>query len=105
MTTRRGKHPEHERKHEHEDEHRRRSDREEEDGGDDPGMHFRIIARRWLGSPPATAERYARALRQWQALPGAVVSPATYVTVAAETVQTAGASPTPAGSSGEESAP
>jgi hypothetical protein len=38
-----------------------------------------IIDRRWLGSAPPTAERYARALRQWQALPGAVVRPATDV--------------------------
>lgn len=115
MATRRGKHHEqereHEREHEHENEHenehdhKRRSDDEGEGGGDDPGMQFRIIARRWMGSPPPTAERYARALQQWQALPGAVVSPATYVTVASESVQSAGASPSPAGSSGEEGAP
>jgi hypothetical protein len=49
----------------------------EEEGGDDPARHARIQARRWLGSPPPTAERYARALRQWRALPGAVVSPGT----------------------------
>lgn len=69
---------------EHEHEHERRSDREREDSGDDPRAHARIIERRWLGSPPPTAERYARALRQWHALPGAVAWPATDVTVDAE---------------------
>ena len=58
---------------------RRRPDekRREEKGGDDPARHARIQSRRWLGSPPPTAERYARALRQWRALPGAVVDPGT----------------------------
>ena len=41
-----------------------------------------ILQRRWLGSPPPTAERYARALRQWRALPGAVVSLGTGMTAA-----------------------
>ena len=48
----------------------------DEEGGDDPLRHDMILARRWLGSPPPTAERYANALRQWLALPGAVVRPA-----------------------------
>jgi hypothetical protein len=97
MTTRRPKHREHGHEHEHEHKHKHYPDRDREDSGDDPAMHARIIARRWEGSPPPTAERYARALRQWQALPGAVVSPATYVTVAAETAS--------ADSADEEGAP
>jgi hypothetical protein len=58
------------------DEHERRSDREH---GDDPAKHAAIIERRWEGSPPPTFERYALALKQWHALPGAVVWPATDV--------------------------
>jgi hypothetical protein len=65
--------------HEHE-----RSDRDRDHSGDDPMAHAKIIERRWLGSPPPTAERYARALKQWQALPGAVVRTATNVTAATE---------------------
>jgi hypothetical protein len=55
----------------HEHEHRRDHDRD--DSGDDPRRQELIIERRWLGSIPPTAELYARALRQWEALPGAVV--------------------------------
>jgi hypothetical protein len=62
---------EHDRKHGHEHEHER------EEGGDDPRRHASIIARRWEGSPPPNAERYAKALQQWRTLPGAVSSPAT----------------------------
>jgi len=63
--------------HEREYEHRRERDGDDDDeGGDDPRRHDMILQRRWLGSPPPTAERYASALRQWQALPGAVVRPA-----------------------------
>jgi hypothetical protein len=54
-------------------------EREHKDRGDDPLRHAQIIQRRWLGSPPPTFEQYARALRQWQSLPGAVVRPATMV--------------------------
>ena len=54
---------------------RRREHREE--GGDDPLKHARILQNRWQGSPPPTAERYARALRQWRARPGAGVAPGT----------------------------
>lgn len=65
------------REHEHrEHERRERREREPENAGDDPRAHARIIERRWLGSPPPTAERYANALKQWQALPGAVSRPA-----------------------------
>jgi len=61
---------------------RRREHREE--SGDDPLRHARILQHRWEGSPPPTAERYARALRQWRALPGAVVSPGTGTTAGLE---------------------
>jgi hypothetical protein len=57
-----------------------RREAEREDTGDDPSRHLSIIARRWLGSERPTAEQYARAFRQWHALPGAVVLPATQVT-------------------------
>jgi hypothetical protein len=61
-------------------EHEGRRDRDREEGGDDPKKHAAIIARRWTGSPPPTLDRYARALGQWRALPGAVVSPTIGVT-------------------------
>jgi hypothetical protein len=63
----------------HEHEKRERREHEREGSGDDPRAHAMIIERRWLGSPPPTAERYAKALKQWQALPGAVPGPATEV--------------------------
>lgn len=62
----------------HEREERRR-EREQKESGDDPARHASIIARRWLGSPPPTVERYRRALQQWHALPGAGPRPATVV--------------------------
>lgn len=73
--------------------HERRPDRgreheDEDEGGDDPNRHASIIERRWLGSPLPTLELYARALRQWQALPGAVARSATQVTTGAEPAQT-----------------
>ena len=55
-------------------------DGDEEESGDDPKRHASVIERRWLGSPPPTPERYARALQQWEKLPGAVSRPATDVT-------------------------
>jgi hypothetical protein len=60
----------------------RNRDDEREESGDNPERHARIIERRWLGSPPPTAERYAQALCQWLALPGAVMRPASNVTPA-----------------------
>jgi hypothetical protein len=51
----------------------------ENEEGDDPRRHASIIQRRWLGSPLPTYERYALALRQWQALPGAVARSAANV--------------------------
>ena len=53
-------------------------DRNEHDG-DDPFRHASIIQQRWRGGAPPTAERLASALQQWRALPGAVVTPATYL--------------------------
>jgi len=66
----RNKYEESERKrHEREGDH----ERKREGRGDDPRRHAAILALRWKGSPPPTAERYAHALSQWRALPGAVV--------------------------------
>jgi hypothetical protein len=78
MPKRREDEREHNRRHEHERErgHEHEREREREDIGDDPQRHTEIIARRWLGSPPPTFDRIARALRQWSALRGAVVPPA-----------------------------
>jgi hypothetical protein len=86
------KHPKHEPEHERErrPDHDRRRKRDEEDGGDDAVRHAAILARRWLGSPPPTTERYARALQQWHALPGAVFWPATDVTIDAAAARSAG---------------
>ena len=67
---------------EHRDDRERKEHREHEKRehrGDDPKKHAAIIARRWEGSTPPTAERYANALKQWHALPGAVEWPATDV--------------------------
>jgi hypothetical protein len=33
-----------------------------------------ILARRWKGSTPPTPQSYARAIKQWRQLPGAVVT-------------------------------
>ncbi|MGB8965385.1 MAG: hypothetical protein WCB99_07075 [Candidatus Cybelea sp.] len=69
--------------HEHEHEHDRKHDsrqRERKNIGDDPKRHTEIVAQRWLGSPPPTFDRFAKALKQWFALPGAVVRPAADVT-------------------------
>jgi hypothetical protein len=71
--------------HDHEDDYDRGSQRHEDESGDDPRRHATIIERRWQGSAPPTVERYARALQQWQALPGAVVRPAAAVAPPAET--------------------
>jgi hypothetical protein len=87
---------------EHEGGHYRRRPREQEDSGDDPKRHGTIIERRWLGSPPPTAERYRRALRQWQNLPGAVVQPATDVTGPPEKPVSPNARPPKPTSAGKE---
>ena len=59
---------------------------------------MQILERRWLGSPPPTAQRYARAIEQWHALPGAVMYPPSDVTGTAETKK-------PGGSAEEKSNP
>jgi len=87
----------------HEHERGERREREREGSGDDPRAHALIIERRWLGSPPPTAERYANALKQWQALPGAAPRPATGPP-ATDTSKHAGSTPTAAdeGNEGRE---
>ena len=62
------------------EERKSRRDRDREESGDDPKRHASVIERRWLGSPPPTPELYARALQQWEKLPGAVSRPASDVT-------------------------
>jgi len=73
--------------HDDEDDYERRSHRHKEESGDDPARHASVIARRWLESAPPTVERFARALQQWQALPGSVVRPAAAVAPPAETAE------------------
>jgi hypothetical protein len=51
---------------------RRRDSKKDEH--DDPRAFALIIERRWTGSAAPTAERYALALKQWAALPGAVAA-------------------------------
>ena len=58
---------------------RERNPERERNSGDDPRRHMAILDLRWMGSPPPTAERYANALKQWRALPGAVVQSAAEV--------------------------
>jgi hypothetical protein len=66
--------------------HRKHRHAGEGDGGgeneenDNPGIHAMIEERRFHGGLPATPERYARALEQWNRLPGAVVRPSTDAT-------------------------
>ena len=72
------------------DDHMRHPYHDRQESGDNPAKHASIIERRWLGSPPPSFERYARALQQWRALPGAVVSPATGVTTDAPAPAEAG---------------
>jgi hypothetical protein len=69
--------PHHERDHHlehdgHEDDNGNEGDGGEDDG-DSPARQAAIIALRWLGSVPPTAELYARARQQWLALPGATL--------------------------------
>ncbi len=63
------------------------------ESGDDAKRHASIIERRWLGSPPPTAERYALAVRQWHALPGAVIQPATDVAGSEDNAQPPASNP------------
>jgi hypothetical protein len=78
---------------------------EREHTGDSPRKHAEIIERRWLRSPRPTQERYARAIQQWHALPGAVLRPATDVNVAPKTPLSASASQTSAGPGGAKRKP
>ena len=61
--------------HDHGHERERRRESEHKNIGDDPKRHDEILARRWLGSPPPTFDRYANALKQWSKLSGAVLQP------------------------------
>jgi len=36
--------------------------------------YLQFLARKWRGSEPPTPQAYARALRQWRQLPGAVIT-------------------------------
>jgi hypothetical protein len=58
-------------------------ERGQEEGERPEGPHGRgrerqafldYLAKRWSGSPPPTAEAYARAESQWRQLPGAVIT-------------------------------
>lgn len=42
--------------------------------GRERGVYLAYLLERWQGSPPPTADAYARALRQWRQLPGAQVT-------------------------------
>lgn len=60
----------------HDDDDRDRRDKHpRETEVDDPKVHLEIEARRFRGGLPPTADRYRRALEQWNRLPGAVVTP------------------------------
>jgi hypothetical protein len=58
-------------------EHREHEGPHPAEGGWDREVHLAIIAARWVGSVPPTAEAYARALAQWRQLPGAITTAAT----------------------------
>ena len=47
--------------------------------GEERKVHEEIIERRLGGGAPPTEEAYARALKQWEELPGSVVRPPTDV--------------------------
>lgn len=47
--------------------------------------YLEVLARKWRGSEPPTPQAYARAVKQWRQLPGAVVTaPADLGTLPAE---------------------
>ena len=58
-----------------EDDRERERRREQRAPWDDPEEHHRVEKHRFIGSLPATPERYALAREQWNRLPGAVVRP------------------------------
>jgi hypothetical protein len=73
-------HARHEREEREQRERERHERRERPHGrGRERAVFLEYLAKRWTGSAPPTAEAYARALRQWRQLPGAVVTPATDV--------------------------
>lgn len=45
-----------------------------EDEGDIVRIHYEYVQRRLEGGAPATPQAYARAMAQWQQLPGAIAS-------------------------------
>jgi hypothetical protein len=45
--------------------------------GSERRVHLDIIAGRWVGSAPPTAEAYAKELIQWRKLPGVIATSAT----------------------------
>ena len=61
-------------RHHHEGDHHR--PRPAEDGSEHR-VHLDIIAARWVGSAPPTAEAYAKAMAQWRKLPGVIETSAT----------------------------
>ena len=50
-------------------------DEPERESYDDPEVHREIERQRFRGGLPATPELYARALEQWNRLPGSIVRP------------------------------
>jgi len=85
--------PHHDRDHHHEHDGHEGDNGNEGDGGEDdgdsPARQAAIIALRWLGSVPPTAELYARARRQWLALPGATLRSAADVPLPAQPLSAA----------------
>lgn len=53
-------------------------------------VHREILDRRMRGGPPPTPEAYARALKQWNELPGSVMRPPTDVMPPEEPAKPAG---------------
>lgn len=62
--------------HDHDGDHNRPHPAED---GSEHRVHLAIIAARWVGSAPPTAEAYAKALAQWRKLPGVIETSATDV--------------------------
>ncbi len=90
---------------ERERERRREDEREERAPWDDPEEHHRIEKHRFVGSLPATPERYALAREQWQRLPGAVVRPSMVPPAGAPPAQNESEPPAQAQPGGKESEP
>lgn len=56
---------------------RRRGEQRPHDRGREREVFLDYVTRRWEGSPPPSAEAYARAERLWRQMPGAVITPPT----------------------------